>query len=146
MVKGREIAVSQTQGGSNKPPVERADELLNNLGRRIGLFVGLAGQRIQGTAVNIREQTRRMEQPEGAAGEKPSQPARAREEESAQPETEKATAKAEELVEGMTQRLGIFAALAGLQIQKTTARVREEAEDIWAEAQNIRKDQHNRNE
>ncbi len=138
--------MSQTQGGSDKPPVARADELLNNLGRRIGLFVGLAGQRIQGTAVNIREQTRRMEQPEAAAGEKPSQPARAREEESAQPGTEKATAKAEELVGDMTQRLGVFAALAGLQIQKTAARVREEAEDIWAEAQNIRKDQHNRNE
>ena len=138
--------MSKTQGGSDKPPVARADELLSNLGRRIGLFVGLAGQRIQGTAVNIREQTRRMEQPEAAAGEKPSQPARAREEESAQPGTEKATAKAEELVGDMTQRLGVFAALAGLQIQKTAARVREEAEDIWAEAQNIRKDQHNRNE
>jgi hypothetical protein len=138
MVKGREITMSETQGGSDKPPVARADELLNNLGRRIGLFVGLAGQRFQGTAVNIREQTRRMEQPEAAAGEKPSQPARSREEVSAQPETEKAQAKAEELVEGMTQRLGLFAALAGLQIQKTGARVREEAEDIWAEAQNIR--------
>ena len=137
--------MSQTQGGSDKPPVERADELLNNLGRRIGLFVGLAGQRIQGTAVNIREQARRMEQPEAAAGEKPSQPARARKEEAAQPETGKATAKAEELVEGMTQRLGLFAALAGLQIQKTGARVREEAEDIWAEARNIRKEQNNRN-
>jgi hypothetical protein len=138
--------VSQTQGGSDKPPVARADELLNNLGRRIGLFVGLAGQRIQGTAVNIREQTRRVEQPEAAAREKPSQPARAREEGSAQPGTEKATAKAEELVGDMTHRLGVFAALAGLQIQKTAARVREEAEDIWAEAKNIRKDQHNRNE
>src|SRR6266849_4537409 len=99
MVKGREITMSETQGGSDKPPVARADELLNNLGRRIGLFVGLAGQRIQGTAVNIREQTRRMEQPEAAAGEKPSQPARSR----------------------------------------------EEAEDIWAEAQNIRKEQNIRN-
>jgi hypothetical protein len=133
--------MSQTQGGSDKPPVARADELLNNLGRRIGLFSGLAGQRIRSTAVNMREQTRRKDQPEAAAGGKSSQPARAREEEAAQPETEKATAKAEELVEGMAQRLGLFAALAGLQIQKTTARVREEAEDIWAEAQNIRNEQ-----
>src|SRR5260370_20773562 len=122
MVKGREITMSETQGGSDKPPVERADELLNNLGRRIGLFVGLAGQRIQGTAVNIREQTRRMEQPEAAAGEKPGQPARAREEESAKPETGIAPAKADELVEGMTQRLGLFAGPTGLQIQQTCAR------------------------
>src|SRR5258708_2339404 len=137
--------MSQTQGGSDKPPVERADEQLKNLGRRIGIFAGLAGQRNQGTADNIREQARRMEQPEEAAGEKPSQPARARKEEAAQPETGKATAKAEELVEGMTQRLGLFAAIAGLQIQKTAARVREEAEDLWAEAQNIRNEQNTHN-
>ncbi len=48
----------------------------------------------------------------------------------------------------MAQRLGLFAALAGLQIQKTAARVREEAEDLWAEAQNIRNEQniHNKEE
>jgi hypothetical protein len=40
----------------------------------------------------------------------------------------------------MTQRLSLFAARAGLQIQKATARAREGAEDIWAEAQSIRKD------
>jgi hypothetical protein len=130
--------MSQTQGGSDKPPVVRADELLDNLGRRIGFFAGLAGQRIQSAAMNVRDQTRQMNQPETAAGEHASQPGGA--EEAAQPETEKATAKAEELVEGMTQRLGYFAARAGLQIQKTTARVREGAEDIWAEAQSIRKD------
>ena len=130
--------MSQTQGGSAKPPPVRADELLDHLGRRIGLFVGLAGHRIQSAAVKIREQTRRMEQPEPAAGEEPSQPTRGQVEETAQPETEKATAKDEELREGMAQRLGHLAALAGLPIQKTAARVREEAKAIWAEAQNIR--------
>lgn len=129
--------MSQTQGGSDKPPVVRADELLDNLGRRIGLFAGLAGQRVQSAAVNVRDQTRRMSQPATVAEEQASQPAGA--EEAAQPETEKATAKAEELVEGMTQRLSLYAARAGLQIQKTAARAREGAEDIWAEAQSIRK-------
>lgn len=130
--------MSQSQGGSDKPPVVRADELLDNLGRRIGLFAGLAGQRIQSAAVNIRDQTRQMNQPETAAGEHVSQQAGA--EEAAQPGAEKAAAKAEELVEGMTQRLGLFAARAGLQIQKATARMREGAEDVWVEAQSIRKD------
>ncbi len=46
--------------------------------------------------------------------------------------------KAEALVESMGQRLGPFRTLLGLQIQKAGARVREEAEDMWAEAQNIR--------
>jgi hypothetical protein len=129
--------MSQTQGGPDKPPVVRADELLDNLGRRIGLFAGLAGQRVQSAAVNVRDQTRRMSQPATVAEEQASQPAGA--EEAAQPETEKATAKAEELVEGMTQRLSLYAARAGLQIQKTAACAREGAEDIWAEAQSIRK-------
>src|SRR5260370_33240000 len=109
MVKGREITMSETQGGSDKPPVERADELLNNLGRRIGLFVGLAGQRIQGTAVNIREQTRRMEQPEAAAGGKTSQPAGARRGETGPTQTAKTQQKAGELRERMTQTHGLVA-------------------------------------
>jgi hypothetical protein len=119
--------MSQTQGGSAKPPQVRADEPLDNLGRRIGLFVS-----------KIRRQTRRMDQPESAVGGESSQLAGVRAEETAQPETEKAPAKDEELVEGMAQRPGHFAAFAGLQIQKTAARVRKEAEAIWAEAQNIR--------
>src|SRR5258708_20119301 len=124
--------MSQTQGGSDKSPVVRADELLDNLGRRIGLFAGLAGQRIQSAAMNVRDQTRQMNQPETAAGEHASQPGGA--EEAAQPETEKATAKAEELVEGMTQRLGLFAARAGLQLQKTTPRLPERPALLFAVA------------
>jgi hypothetical protein len=41
--------------------------------------------------------------------------------------------RAEDLVERLGQRLGHFTALAGFQIQKATARRREEIEDMWAE-------------
>jgi hypothetical protein len=51
--------------------------------------------------------------------------------------------RAEDLVEQLGQRLSHYIALAGFQIQRTTARAREEAEDMWAEAQNIRR-QNNR--
>jgi hypothetical protein len=74
-----------------------------------------------------------MDQPNTAPGEKSSQPKIA----SAEEKGQLAMERAEELVTGMGQRLGHFASLAGLQILKATARVREEAEDIWAEAQNI---------
>jgi hypothetical protein len=46
--------------------------------------------------------------------------------------------RAEDLVERLGQRLGHFTALAGFQIQKAPARMREEIEDMWAEAHSIR--------
>ncbi len=49
-----------------------------------------------------------------------------------------ATERAEELADRMGQRLGYVTTLVGLHIRKTAARAREEAEDMWAEAQSIR--------
>jgi hypothetical protein len=49
-----------------------------------------------------------------------------------------ATERAEELADRMGQRLGYVTTLVGLRIRKTAARAREEAEDMWAEAQGIR--------
>ena len=50
-----------------------------------------------------------------------------------------ATERAEELTDRMGQRLGYVTTLVGLHIRKTAARAREEAEDMWAEAQSIRR-------
>lgn len=47
-------------------------------------------------------------------------------------------ARAEELVDQMTQAVGGFVSMIGLQVLKGAARAREEAEDIWAEAQSMR--------
>lgn len=47
--------------------------------------------------------------------------------------------RAEELVDRMGQRLGHLAALAALRILKVAALARETAEDVWAEAQSIRR-------
>lgn len=46
--------------------------------------------------------------------------------------------RAEELVDRLGQRAGAFASMAGLRIRKLAARTREEAEDVWAEAQSVR--------
>ena len=50
--------------------------------------------------------------------------------------------RAEVLVDQMGERLGHFLSIAGHQLRKATARAREEAEDIWAEAQSIRRGEH----
>ncbi len=49
-----------------------------------------------------------------------------------------ATERAEELVDRLGESVGQFASLAGLRLLKVAALVREEAEDVWAEAQSVR--------
>ncbi len=49
-----------------------------------------------------------------------------------------AVERAEELVDRLGERTGALASLAGLRIRKLAARAREEAEDVWAEAQSVR--------
>ena len=51
-----------------------------------------------------------------------------------------ATERAEQVVDRIAQGIGRFAALAGLRILKIAALTREEAEDMWAEAQSIRRE------
>jgi hypothetical protein len=129
--------MSQAPGeNSSQPATVRAEELLDNLGRRIGLFAALAGQRIQNVATSIREEADRMDQPETAPGEKSKTPLVAQTEE----QRKLATERAEVLVDRMGQRVSNWASLAGFQVQRTVALMREEVEDIWAEAQNIRRE------
>lgn len=49
-----------------------------------------------------------------------------------------ATERAEELLDRAGEQVGRFAAVAGHEMRRFIARAREEAEDIWAEAQNKR--------
>jgi hypothetical protein len=129
--------MSQAPGKqSGQPATERAEELWDGMGRRIGLFAAQAGQRMQHVAVSIREEADRMDQPSTVPGEKSHSPAMARTEQ----QGKLAMERAEDLVDRLGQRLGHFTALAGFQIQKATARMREEVEDMWAEAQNIRQE------
>lgn len=129
--------MSQASGEkSAQSATARAEELLDNMGRRIGLFAALAGQRIQNAATSIREEADRADQPSTAPGEKSSQPGVAGAEEKGKLTME----RSEELVDNMVQRLSYAASLASLQILKAAARMHEEAEDMWAEAQNIRQE------
>ena len=57
-----------------------------------------------------------------------------------------ATERAEELVDRVGESVGNFAALAGWRMLKVAAFVREEAEDVWAEAQSVRRTQSARRE
>jgi hypothetical protein len=54
--------------------------------------------------------------------------------------------RAEELVDRLGEQVGQYVSAFGHNILKWAARAREEAEDIWAEAQAIREQQRNKND
>jgi hypothetical protein len=49
------------------------------------------------------------------------------------------TARAEELVDGVTERVDDWSDKVADWVARATARTREEVEDIWAEAQDVRR-------
>ena len=131
------MPVSQTQEDlSSGSATERAEALLGRMGRGLGVFAATTTQRVQRAATTVRERADQRSQAEPVRAEKPGQSAAA----SPQPsESDEATMeKADELVSLMEFRIGHFASSMSRNIQKTAARVREEAEDMWAEAQHIR--------
>ncbi len=121
---------------SISPATERANELLNSAGQRLAMFALLARQRLQETVGAIRVEADRMDQPshvgEARAGE---QEGGARQAEQPGRASTAETARAEELVDRWAQRISTTVAITGWQTQRIIARMREEAEDIWAEAQ-----------
>jgi len=128
--------MSQTQkDNSTQSATERAEELFNRMGQRFGYLTALATQRLQRVATTIREEADRLDEPQSASGEQSNGSAAGRTEEAHR----QATAKAEQMVDQVGQRISQYTAIAGLQLQRVVARAREEAEDMWAEAQNIRR-------
>jgi hypothetical protein len=47
--------------------------------------------------------------------------------------------RAEELADRLGERISHYASLVGFKLMQFAARAREEAEDIWAEAQSLRR-------
>jgi hypothetical protein len=115
--------MSEAQDGRPDQPANRAADM----GEQVGRFAILAVQRIEGI---IR-------------GAVPSQPSRKPSETgpgsgSAATSDASATRRAEEMLNGMGERLNQLVSLAGPRVRKLAALAREEAEDIWAEAQHVR--------
>jgi hypothetical protein len=123
--------VSQNSEGATSPTaVERAEQLWENMEQAIKTFATHAGQSVWQTTTSLPQKLNRTEQPSSPSSGGSTEEAHA-----------PATERAEQVVSAMGQRLSQWTAVAGLQIQRTTARIREDAEDMLAEAQSIR--QHN---
>ncbi len=117
--------------------VERAEQFWDNVGQSIKTLTLRAGQGVWQTTTSFPKKFSQTEQlPTESSEQQPSNP-------SADVHTEELNApameRAEQLVGAMGHRLSQWTSAAGLQIQRTTARVREDAEDVLAEAQSIRR-------
>ena len=111
-----------------EPRHERSDALTNRageMGEQVGRFAVLALQRIERM---VREGT--ASRPSGEPTEAGPEPAGTSE--------PSATRRAEEMLDSMGEQLGQLASLAGPRVRKLAELAREEAEDIWAEAQYLR--------
>ncbi len=80
----------------------------------------------------------RLNQPLASQSTRASEQESAQTPEQAEDQHQPATRKAEEMVDSLAQSLSSLTASARLNLQRTAARVREDTEDVWAEAQNIR--------
>jgi hypothetical protein len=123
------------------PAVEHPDALVNRMAHSIGFYAARTYLGIQNITHKAREEADRLDQMEREQIEQPGESAQRSEQ--TQEQQQSRTRKAEEMVDYLTQRLSSLTAMLKFNFQRTTAHVREDTEDIWAEAQSIR---HHRNQ
>lgn len=140
--------------------VRRADAALDQAGERIGALAAqartrlqelatrgaqaaqLAAQQAASRAAQAQAQAQRMAhtQSDDAAGDS-AQPGEGdgTNPQAAPDAMSPAMQRADELVDAAAQRLSVWGASAGKRLQIMLARLREEGDDIWAEAQSVRR-------
>jgi len=118
------------------PAVEHPDALVNRMAHSIGFYAARTYLGIQNITHKAREEADRQDQREREQIEQSGESAQ--QSEQVQEPQQSRTKKAEEMVDDLTQRLSSLTAKLKFNFQRTTAHVREDTEDIWAEAQSIR--------
>lgn len=106
----------------------RAEQIATVAGSQLGTWVGLTTRRFRQAAQTLREEAKRMETPASATTKQTTarQPAA----DQNQPALERA--------EALVEQMGQWAVEGSGQMQKTLARLREDAEDMYVEAQDMR--------
>ncbi len=125
-------------GHNNKAATttERAEQALDTIGYQLGFLAGKASQRFE-HAVSTARASAQHQAPHTGEEAHNEPPSLLLSEEASQ----QAFARAEELVQIAEQRLGQWSAFLSSQSQRLVARMREDLEDVWAEAQHLRNTQ-----
>jgi hypothetical protein len=121
--------MTQTQKGAAVPSATaRAEQLLTHAGERLGILAGQATLYFQQTGQAFRQEAGHRNTPESASVHQTTaaQPAQTN------PPTME---RAEELVDQLGQRIGRWALENNQRIRRALARLQEDAEDLWVEAQ-----------
>ncbi len=133
-----EQPVEHTPQPMPRSATERAEELLVRWEQQAKWLLAGAEQRLRGAleeAQTMRSQATEQQSMPAIQPETPAEPSG----EGAHPPSRPAPERAEIIMDEWGQRIGRSAALAGQQLRKIAARAREEAEDILAEAQHLRR-------
>lgn len=118
------------------PAVEHPNALVNRMAHSIGFYAARTYLGIQNITHKASEEADRLDQLKREQIEQSDQSAQPSEQ--AKEPQQSRTRKAEEMVDYLAQRLSSLTAMLKFNFQRTTAHVREDTEDIWAEAQSIR--------
>jgi hypothetical protein len=119
---------------------DHPNAFVNRIAHSIGFYAARTYLRIQDITHITHKETHQQDQEKARQTESPDKPAQRSEQATALPEEQNkpVTIKAEEKLDNLVQHLSSFTTTLKFNFQRTTARTREGAEDIWAEAQNIR--------
>lgn len=120
--------------------MEHPDAFVNRMAHSLGFYAARTYLRLQNMTHLTHEEANRQDQERTEQTIPSDQSAQLSEQATAQTEEQNkpVTRKAEETLDDLAQRLSSLTATLKLNFQRTAARVREDAEDLWAEAQNIR--------
>ncbi len=137
-----------TQGSNGASPTRRADEMLDQAGQRLGAFAVRARLRAQALAAQSAQAAQEAVTRASQAGSDAAKETRGAfnafnaphaETQGASGAVPPAMERADELVDLASQRLDAFGKVVGHRLQTLFAYLKEEGEDIWAEAQAVRR-------
>ena len=127
--------MSQNRKGEAVPSaVRRAEQLLDTTEQRIKFLFANAGQFVQHTVSSQKEKASPTGQPSKARQKSPGSTTKQKGREATQPAME----RAEKVVGRMGERFNALTAVGTPRLQRITARMRENTEDLWAEIQHVR--------
>jgi hypothetical protein len=120
---------------ADRPAVRRAEDLLDRAGQNIGFFAISTRQRIQQRLPTFRRSPVQPQPEAASSAEGELAPDTKKNVEGTEPPT---IHRAEETVDRMGVTIGLVTSIASLRIKQAAARMREDVEDLWVEAQSLR--------
>jgi hypothetical protein len=124
------MAQTQEREASAGAP-ERAEELLTRAGAQLGHWAGGALRRLQQTAQAFRDEADRLDLPDEERQTAQSQTSQ---------EEQPARERAEVVVDRLLQRMSLWTMQGNVAMRRSVARLREDVEDMWVEAQERQRD------